>query len=107
MRGQKFFNELMMIPPPVIKYPSKRRGRNTDLVSLRNECLVARYYFYTQFTRKGYEEIVERIVEEFYLTPERIARIIQENAQLLQLFRTDGTTIYTLRQKWTYLKWWH
>ena len=103
MKGQKAFvdNALKYIPPKQTK-----RGRNDELIEKRNECLLARYFYYSRFSGLCYEESMARIAKEFFLTPSRITRIIQDNAESLQELRQNQTTIYYLQTHYPHLKWW-
>ena len=103
MRGQKLYNQLTK---PMVAETKLPKGRSATLIEKRNECMVARYYYFSRFSKKAYEEVLNRLAEEFFLTTETIARIIQENTAQLMQHRKAETTIYFMKNKWTHLKWW-
>ena len=102
MRGQRVFNEL-------IKEKSlnaaPRKGRNDKLLTRRNECLLARYFFYGFYKNMCYEEILRQLVGEFFLSPNTIAQIVQNNTELLQGIKQRGAVMYYFQNKWPHLKW--
>jgi len=82
-----------------------RKGRDTKLLEKRNECLIARYYYYRNFTDKRYEVIIDLLVDEFWLTrltlPQIISKYTSELRKLTDL-RPDKTYF---TNKWPHLKW--
>ncbi len=102
MRGQKLFNELIKSETALA---STGKGRNQELLAQRNECLIDRYYFFSRFTKKNYEEVLNRLMGEFFLTPDRIARVVQDHAAALKTHRQESTSVNVLQIKWPHLKW--
>jgi hypothetical protein len=102
MRGQKIFNT-------VIKgdglTTSTRKGRNDKLLTRRNECLLARYFFLGFYKNMCYEEILRQLAAEFFLTPNTITHIIQGNEELLRAIKQRGGVTYYFQNKWPHLKW--
>jgi hypothetical protein len=103
MRGRKVYDLLTADETP--QEPT-RKGRNHHLVDLRNECLVARFYYFSVFSKKCYEDILNRLGEEFFLTQQTIVNVLQEHADAVGKHRKEATTLYHLRAKWPHLKWW-
>ena len=102
MRGQKIFNETIKesgLGAPV------RKGRSDSLVSKRNECLIARYYYYGYYKNKCYEEIIRLLITEFFLSPATIAIIIQNNTDELQSVKLRKKSLYYFQSHWPHLKW--
>jgi hypothetical protein len=102
MRGQRIFNE-------IIKGHSLNttatKGRNNKLLAKRNECLLARYYYYGHFKNKCYEEILRLLMTEFFLSPGTIINIIQSNTEELQTIRQRVMALYYFQNHWPHLKW--
>jgi hypothetical protein len=102
MRGQKLFNE-------IIKgsglNTNARKGRNDKLVTRRNECLLARYFFYGFYKNLTYEDIVRELVMEFFIAPNTIVQIIQNNEDELQAIKHRGVVTHYFQNKWPFLKW--
>ena len=102
MLGQKVFNAIIKgskLGVPV------RKGRNNSLVSKRNECLIARYYYYGYYKNKCYEEIMRLLVNEFFLAPVTINIIIQNNSEQLQSIKLRAKVMHYFQNHWPHLKW--
>ena len=102
MRGQKIFNEIIK-DNGIAR--TLRRGRNNSLIDKRNECLVARYYYYASIKNKCYEDILRQIVSEFFLSPATITNIILEHTEQLQSLKQKGPVLYYFQTRWPHLKW--
>jgi hypothetical protein len=102
MRGQKVYNS-------IIKDGSIsgtiRKGRNNSLISKRNECMIARYYYYGYLRNKGYEEILKLLMSEFYLSPATIAFQVQQQSESLVKLRQLSPTVYYFMNRWPHYKW--
>jgi len=102
MRGKRNFDQL-------IKGDNlgntDRRGRNEKLIKMRNECLLARYFYYGFYKNMCYEEILKELVVEFFLSRPRIIDILMANDEALQAIRKRGGVIYYFQHKWPHLKW--
>ncbi|HBG39922.1 MAG TPA: transposase [Porphyromonadaceae bacterium] len=58
-----------------------RRGRNKHLISLRDEKLIRRYYYWTEVERLRFDDALKVLSEqEFFISEDRIMSIIRENA---------------------------
>jgi hypothetical protein len=102
MRGQRVFKEIIKEPglgSPIVK------GRNNKLVHRRNECLLARYYYYGFFKSMCYEETIRQLVSEFFLSPATIAHIIQDNTEHILSLKQRGMVVYYFQNHWPHLKW--
>jgi hypothetical protein len=102
MRGQKVYNE---ITKGSHLERALRKGRNNMLVNMRNDCLVARYYYYCHFKNKCYEDVMRLIVSEFYLSASTIANIVQNNTDQLFSMKQKCPPLYYFQTKWPHLKW--
>ncbi len=102
MRGQKVYNT-------IIKDGSIsgtiRKGRNNSLISKRNECMIARYYYYGYLRNKGYEETLKLLMSEFYLSPATIAFQVQQQSESLVKLRQLSPTVYYFMNRWPHYKW--
>jgi len=102
MRGQRIFNEYIKdneSNKAIVK------GRNNKLVTKRNECLVARYYYYGHYKKMFYEEIIRQLVGEFFIAPNTIVNIIQENTDQLQFIKLKPLPLYYFQNHWPHFKW--
>ena len=101
MRGKRLFTELRNTG----NIAPAKRGRNNTLIAKRNECLLARYYFYTNFTSKSYDDTVMQLVTEFFITPDRIGDVIQRNIEILDSIKEAQPSVYFFQNHWPHIKW--
>ena len=102
MRGQRVYKEIIKgsgISNTI------HRGRNNSLVSKRNECLAARYYYWGFYKNLSYEEILRLLVSEFFLSPVTIGNIILGQTEYLAAMKQKGPSLYYLQTRWPHLKW--
>lgn len=61
------------------------RGRDTELIALRNEQLLRRYYYWTEIRRLRFDDTFHILsTEEFFLSEDRIRTIVNQNYEFLQ-----------------------
>jgi hypothetical protein len=102
MRGQKTYNSIIKDSG---LSGSMRKGRSNTLLHKRNECMIARYYYYGYMKHKGYEEILRLLVAEFFLSPSTIAFQVQMHMEQLQMLKQKSPTIYYFQNRWPHIKW--
>jgi hypothetical protein len=102
MRGQKTFNDIIRDSG---LSGTGRKGRNNTLLSKRNECLAARYYYYGHFKNKCYEDIMRLLMNEFFISPNTIVFLIQDQEEQLQTLKKKAPVLYFFQHNWPHLKW--
>ena len=102
MRGQKLFNTIIKNNDLL---RSKHKGRNDMLQLKRNECLLARYYYYGHLKNKSYEEMLHLLVNEFFLSPGTISAIVQDNSQQLVALKQKFPPLYYFQNHWPHFRW--
>lgn len=102
MRGEKFFNEV--IREPGIERAG-RKGRSTSLILKRNECVVARYFYYGYLKHKCFEDILKLLVLEFFLSPTTVCQVVKDNSTQLQILKEKAPTVHFFQRRWPNLKW--
>ena len=102
MRGQKIFNQIIKDSGITKEH---RKGRNNSLVDKRNECLVARYYYYAAIKNKCFEDILRQMVSEFFLSPTTISMIVRGGSDQLQSLKQKAPVIYYFQNNWPHMKW--
>lgn len=61
------------------------RGRDTELITLRNEELLRRYYYWTEIRRLRFDDTFHQLsTKEFFISEERIRTIVNQNYEFLQ-----------------------
>lgn len=102
MRGRKLFNTIIKDAGLTA---SNCKGRNNSLVIKRNECLIARYYYYGHFKNKGFEETLRLLVVEYFLSPNTISFIIQDHSDMLFALKQKSHPLYYFQNRWPHLRW--
>ena len=82
-----------------------RKGRSNKLVEKRNECLLARYYYYGNFTEKRYDVIMQQLSEEFFLSVVTIQDLVQDNVKFLYDMKDMHPRLAYFETKWQHLVW--
>lgn len=60
------------------------KGRNKDLISLRDEALLRRWYHWTEVQRLRFDDALKILSrQEFFISEERIMAIIRKNCNKL------------------------
>ena len=52
------------------------KGRNAELIERRNKCLLCRFYFYAKEKKLRYEDIIDLLSSEFFLSQRTVTTII-------------------------------
>lgn len=61
------------------------KGRNQHLISLRDEKLLRRYYYWTEIERRRFDDALKILSEEeFFISEARIMAIIRKNCDKLK-----------------------
>ena len=59
-----------------------KRGRNKELINLRDEALYRRYYYWTEVQRLRFDDALKLLSErEFFISEERIMSIIRRKCR--------------------------
>lgn len=82
-----------------------KKGRSSELIKARNECLLYRYYYYAKMLHWVYESVISELQKEFYLKGDTIPRIIQENFETIKGIVKENITVKELAKKFPYLTW--
>lgn len=82
-----------------------RKGRSDDLIMKRNECLIARYYYYGTIRGKTYEDTLNLLVREFFLSQSTILRQINTNGETVMMFKKSAHGPRWFQARWPHLKW--
>ena len=100
MRGRK-----MLLESAQQQEKPKQKGRSSTQVRRRNECLMDRYYYYSAFTDKRYELIVETLSAEFFLSIHTIPDLIQDYARHITELKQKKPTVAYFSSRWPFMKW--
>ena len=81
----------------------KSRGRSPELISLRNECLVARYYYLSEIKRLRYDDAIARLSSAFFISCSQVQSVTMNNNHLFEQLR--GSTIKQIAKRWPEYNW--
>lgn len=97
------FNDLLEVSKPTTD--ATRKGRSTELHTLRNDCLIARYYFYVKYSGLRYSLILRILSKEFFLSEVTIPDILDANFEKLAALKKQPPDKAVLKEKWPHLNW--
>lgn len=103
MRGQQsLFNNY--IESPVKK--TVRKGRSADMIALRDECLLHRYYYHIKLQGKRYDMAIQELSKEFWIKNSNIIYRMQCNSERLeQIMKKEQPDLKQLRLLYPWLIW--
>jgi hypothetical protein len=83
-----------------------RKGRSADEIERRNEFLITRYYYWRMTEKKwAWEEYLEQLRLETFLSPITIAEIINDNQRIAASIKNQPPSITQLQKKWPHINW--
>jgi hypothetical protein len=105
-RGKQLFDKLTGSSEntALLNKPS-RRGRNEILIENRNECLLYRYYYYAKIKRLRYEDVLEVVSKEFFISTRTITNILMEESEYQKKVFKEKLDVKELEKKFDFLKW--
>jgi hypothetical protein len=103
MRGSGTFQKIFE-PSPQTEIPIKK-GRNSILTSQRNDLLIDRYVYCCGLLRMRYDDALEKVGGELFLTQRTVQDILQSNLEAILIAKRNGATKKQLSAKWPFLVW--
>ncbi|MCW3467630.1 hypothetical protein [Chitinophaga nivalis] len=103
MRGQQsLFNNF--INKPVVT--TVRKGRSADMIALRDECLLYRYYYHIKLQNKRYDIAIQELSQEFWIKNSNIIYRLQCNSiKLEQIMKQEQPDIKQLKLQYPQWVW--
>ncbi len=103
MRGQQsLFNNY--IETPVKK--TTRKGRSADMIVLRDECLMHRYYYHIKLQGKRYDIAIQELSAEFWIKNSNIIYRLQCNSERLeQIMKQEQPDLKQLKILYPWWAW--
>lgn len=95
---------------PVINI-TKNSGRNKELNSKRNECLLDRYYFIAKSTGKRFDLCIGIVAAEFFISDFHASKIILQHPNMLTALKIQwkAEPVEKMQKhfakKWAHLVW--
>lgn len=67
-----------------------RKGRNRELVLIRNDRIIVRYYFWREIQRRRLDDVIDILSKkEFFLNTSTLRRIIRDNLDKYSLLKEE------------------
>lgn len=84
----------------------KKRGRDEQLVTDRNALIVHRYYFYSKIKGcKHYQDLLDKLTSEFFLTERTIGWIVDSNPGVLTELKKTSPNAIAFKKKYPFMNW--
>lgn len=84
---------------------TRKKGRNPQLISVRNFKLSARYYWYSTILGLNTERCLTHLVEDFDLSKSTIYDIIGENSDIINAFSQKDVDVSLLKKLFPMFSW--
>jgi hypothetical protein len=108
VRGGQVHKEMRVLwnLPDEEERSSDMRGRDPELVALRNEHILYRYVWMCRvYPSRVYEWYIQQLKMEFYLSESTLGQMIEDSGTKLHLIRMEGKNNRQLREKYPSFSW--
>ena len=106
LRGSRsIYKEIFQTQEPVVKGDAERKGRSGMLIKQRNTCLLYRFAYYVKLHDLKYEQAVNKLSTEFFLSPRTITDLLQCQTEVLKQAREEVKNIKYLKTMFPFLSW--
>lgn len=83
-----------------------KKGRNSNLVNMRDRVLVARYYYWTEIKRRRFDDTLEILQnQEVFISEKRIMAVLREQDEYLEQLTTFKTSAHDLKKQYPSFNW--
>jgi hypothetical protein len=80
-------------------------GRSERLLTMRNEALCARYYYYMRYKHYSYYKAIDELSQCFYISAVQVQKVLKLNTDKLQELKQNPLTIKQLSQQYAHIYW--
>ena len=103
MRGQHTLYSSIFPSAVVVEAP--RKGQRNVHIDKRDEALACRYYYHAQILRRRYDDCLQHLELEFFITPSVIIQRLNDKQSLLKELVSKKTTVAELKKQYPYYVW--
>jgi hypothetical protein len=82
-----------------------RKGRSESRISLRDEKLITRFYYYAEIGKLNYSNILSKLSEEFDIDENVVRARIKKRTDILDKLYVEKPSVHCLRRKYSYFNW--
>lgn len=84
----------------------KKKGRNSELIALRNQALLARYYYWSILCERRFDRALEILSkQEFFIAESTIMRILSDQDGYMQELVSNKVTLEMLEKAFPEWNW--
>ncbi|TAN18813.1 MAG: hypothetical protein EPN37_04435 [Chitinophagaceae bacterium] len=106
MRGQYIlFNDFIETDVSTALSEPGGKGRSAELIDLRNECMMYRYYYLIRIKKFQYLDSLEELSRQFHISVSTVIYQFQKNDVQLRKVMNENASIKTLQNKYPWLLW--
>ena len=105
LRGKRLFEALTLDDRLEQKNKTDRKGRSEEKIKDRNTCICYRYFYHSKIKKNRYENVLELLANEFFLSERTVTTIISNESPQLKNVFNEKLTITNLKEKYDYYKW--
>lgn len=84
---------------------SSNKGRSSDEIAKRNQLMCYRYFYLVFHKKKNYNDAIETLNAEFFITEITIIKILSLQQELLKTIFADKPKTTFLKRKYNWLVW--
>jgi hypothetical protein len=81
------------------------KGRSATLIRLRNELLLARYYYYNVILKMKYDDTLRMLEDDFFLSQNTIANTLSGKLEELRAIHKEKPGVKWFKEKWPRWPW--
>ncbi len=101
-RGSRFFVEFTNLEADK---KTGGKGRSGDLLKVRNEKLLYRFYYHSRILTYKYERVLFELSNEFDLSECTIMQLIEKNTERIREIGDEQPTRERLKKKYPFFSW--
>lgn len=80
-------------------------GRSADLIALRNELLIHRYYYFARIKRMQYQDCLAALEVELFIAERTIINTMNDNRLSLKELSNKKPELHYFKKKYPHLVW--
>lgn len=84
---------------------SSQKGRSKQLIAHRDECLVYRYFFYAKIKKLQYDDSLNMLMKEFFISKIRIIELLMINQIQLTELNKSNIEVKDLAKRFPFYNW--
>lgn len=104
-RGATLINAMLFDENAILPTKVDKSGRDPEKIEKRDDMLLHRLYFKSKIERKGYDDVLNELETEFFLSRTMIQKIITCKSDIALMIKKQGLTTQDLNAKFPWFKW--